>query len=180
MKNTKLTEDRKLEAEIKDMRVSHLPEVLAIEKLSFSRPCSKDCFIHELLYNKFSYYAVALIKGLSIDESHCRNRTISYIKETVLGYGGMWLILDEVHITSLAVHPEYRNFKIGFNLMQHLLSVASLRGGSKATLEVRVSNEPARKLYEKLGFVEIGVRKNYYQDTKEDAIIMWKYDIERK
>ena len=92
----------------------------------------------------------------------------------VVGYVGMWVILDEGHITNLAVDPAYRRKGIGRALLEHLITEGKKRGVRFLTLEVRSSNLVAQQLYRKLGFYEAGVRPGYYQDNQEDAIIMWK------
>jgi len=92
----------------------------------------------------------------------------------VVGFAGMWIILDEAHITNIAVHPEYRGFGIGTMLMESLISICKIENVIGITLEVRVSNQRAINLYKKFGFVEEGIRKAYYEDNKEDALIMWK------
>ena len=86
----------------------------------------------------------------------------------------MWLVLDEGHITNIAVHPDYRGRGIGEKLVLAMLELARNSGIAGVTLEVRVSNNAAKKLYNKLGFVDSGIRKGYYSDTGEDAVIMWK------
>jgi ribosomal-protein-alanine N-acetyltransferase len=91
----------------------------------------------------------------------------------VAGYCGFWLILDEAHITNIAVHPEFRGKGYGKRLLQYVMERARRLGALKMTLEVRVSNHVAQSLYEKMGFVRSGVRKGYYTDNKEDALIMW-------
>ncbi len=139
------------------MQEKHLTQVLAIEKNSFSLPWPRQSFVYELQHNNLAYYLVAL---------HGADR--------VVGYAGMWIILDEAHITNVAVHPHYRCCKIGTALMLEMIDKALLLGAEKMTLEVRTSNKPARNLYKNLGFMEKGVRKKYYSDTQEDAIIMWK------
>jgi ribosomal-protein-alanine N-acetyltransferase len=94
--------------------------------------------------------------------------------ETVVGYGGMWFIIDEAHVTNIAVHPDYRQRKIGEMIVQEMIKTAKENGINGMTLEVRVSNTAAINLYKKLGFVDYGIRKGYYADTGEDALIMWK------
>lgn len=136
-----------------------MPEVIRIERESFSSPWSIQAFTYEILYNELSHYIVALLNG------------------DVVGYGGMWVIMDEAHITNIAVDPNFRGQKIGYQLMKQLINKAIELGAVKMTLEVRPSNIPARKLYHKLGFEERGIRKNYYSDINEDAIIMWKEEL---
>jgi len=140
----------------KEMDLEHLPEVVAIEEVSFPTPWSLFAFTHEVMQNNFAYYIVALDK------------------RRVVGYAGMWMIMDEAHITNVAVHPQYRGRRIGLKLMEGLMEWAALRGVDRMTLEVRPSNIAARNLYEGLGFIECGRRKGYYSDNNEDAIVMWK------
>lgn len=145
-----------MEVTFAEMTCEHLDEVLAIEQASFSTPWSRYAFTYELLENEFAHYIVALAGG------------------KVVGYAGMWIILDEAHVTNVAVHPAYRRRRIGKRLMQELMRRAALLGARRMTLEVRTSNRAARRLYAALGFVERGRRRGYYTDTKEDAVIMWK------
>jgi ribosomal-protein-alanine N-acetyltransferase len=93
----------------------------------------------------------------------------------IIGYAGLWLILDEAHVTSVAVHPDYRGRRLGELLFNVLIQEAVYLGADRMTLEVRVSNHAARQLYKRLGFVSAGIRKGYYNDNQEDAIIMWKH-----
>jgi ribosomal-protein-alanine N-acetyltransferase len=137
----------------------HLDQVEAIEKESFPTPWSRRAFAGELLQNDFAYYIVALHE------------------DVVIGYGGMWLILDEAHITNVAVRADYRGQGIGLALMLEIIRNAVIRGVKSMTLEVRPSNNAARHLYQGLGFVDKGVRKRYYSDNNEDAIIMWKENL---
>lgn len=148
-----------MEVSFEEMRPEHLDQVVEIEKVSFPSPWSRQAFACELLQNNFAFYIVALTEG------------------KVVGYGGMWLILDEAHITNVAVHPDYRKKNIGRALLLGMISHAVLTGITGMTLEVRPSNAAARHLYATLGFKERGVRKRYYTDTNEDAIIMWKDDL---
>lgn len=143
----------------KEMSVEDLDQVLEIEKVSFPTPWSRDAFKGELMQNDFAHYIVAVYNN------------------TVIGYGGMWIILDEAHITNVAVRPDLRGKSIGKALMLEIIRQAVLRGANSMTLEVRPSNKAARRLYHVLGFKERGVRKRYYSDTNEDAIIMWKENL---
>ncbi len=141
---------------VEPMTLDDLPEVLAIEDESFPIPWSRSSFLYELLENQRAYYCVAKADG------------------KVLGFIGMWIILDEGHITNLAVASAHRRMGVGCALLQHLVTEAKIRGIRYLTLEVRASNYAAQRLYEKFGFVKTGVRPGYYQDNKEDAYIMWK------
>ncbi|MGI6128960.1 MAG: ribosomal protein S18-alanine N-acetyltransferase [bacterium] len=147
------------EVTIIPMTMDHLPGVSVVEKQSFPVPWSKDAFIFELLHNKVAHYLVAMAG------------------DTVVGYAGVWVLVDEAHVTNIAVLPKWRRQKIGKRLLLELISMAKERGATKMTLEVRKSNWSARKLYEKLGFKALGCRRNYYSETKEDAIVMWKYNL---
>jgi ribosomal-protein-alanine N-acetyltransferase len=142
-----------------EMNLSHIDDVVEIENLSFKTPWSKSAFIYELTKNKCSKYRVILKDG------------------KVVAYGGMWILLDEAHITNIAVHPEYRGIGLGKMIVEHMIKAAKGSGVTSMTLEVRVGNIPAINLYKKYGFEEVAIRKGYYQDTGEDALIMWKYDI---
>lgn len=145
-----------------EMLVEHLDQVEEIEKVSFPTPWTRSSFTDELLRNDFAHYIVA------VHES------------AVIGYGGMWHILDEAHITNVAVRPDCRGKNIGKALMLEIIRQAVTMGVNSMTLEVRPSNKAARRLYHVLGFEERGVRKRYYSDTNEDAIIMWKENLSAK
>lgn len=144
--------------EIVPLKESHVEEISKINSLSFHTPWSKESILKEL-DNKFARYVVASIDG------------------RVIGYGGVWLIVDEGHITNIAVHPEYRGIGVGDMLVDSIIEICNLEDIDGVTLEVRESNTPARRLYEKHGFIDEAKRKGYYQDTKEDAIIMWNRNI---
>ncbi|MEW6048447.1 MAG: ribosomal protein S18-alanine N-acetyltransferase [Bacillota bacterium] len=141
------------------MRVRDLNEIMIIERLSFSTPWSKGAFLSELLENDRAHYLVARMDGRAV------------------GYVGIWLVADEGHITNVAVHPDYRSRGVGRRLMEAITDLARRRGARRLTLEVRKSNLRAQRLYESLGFRSVGVRRGYYRDNNEDAIIMWR-DLE--
>lgn len=136
------------------MRLDDLSAVQAIEQASFSAPWPPHAYRSELESNRLAHYLVARAG------------------DVVAGYGGMWLMVDEAHITTFAVHPEWRRQRIGERLLLAFLDVAIDRGAHEATLEVRLSNLAARKLYEKYGFRPVGLRPRYYSDDQEDALIM--------
>lgn len=148
---------KKLELQFSVMTPEHMEQVASIEMRSFPTPWSEQSFLFEINENNFSLYIVALHQG------------------QVVGYAGIWIILDEGHITNVAVHPNLRGQGIGRALMAELIKRAALLGADKITLEVRKSNLIARSLYDSLGFVEKGLRKRYYSDNNEDALIMWFY-----
>jgi [ribosomal protein S18]-alanine N-acetyltransferase len=144
---------------LETMRMEDVPRVLEIERESFRTPWPRDAYTHELTENRLASYIVA--------------RTDARI----VGYAGMWVILDEAHITTIAVDPAYRGQHIGERLLVGLIDAAVTRGGRWMTLEVRRSNDAAQTLYKKYGFREIGVRKGYYSDNREDAIVMWSGNL---
>jgi [ribosomal protein S18]-alanine N-acetyltransferase len=144
---------------VKPFAEEYVDEVTLLDKLCFSIPWSREAFLRELKSNDIANYVV-LFKD-----------------EKLVGYAGIWLILDEGHITNVAVHPEYRTQGAGTRLMDALIEICHKRNIISMTLEVRKSNLAALKLYEKYNFVQKGIRKFYYADNKEDAIIMWKYNV---
>lgn len=145
--------------DILSLKLEHIDSVLVIDTLCFPTPWSRESFQKEIENNKFARYIIAK-KG-----------------EVVIGYAGMWLILDEGHITNIAVHPEYRGIGAGKLLLEALIEICKIELVNSITLEVRKSNIVAQSLYKKYGFVEEGIRKEYYGDNREDAIIMWKHSI---
>lgn len=140
---------------IRRATIIDIENIWSVEEESFQTPWSKEAFENELTTNKFAYYYV-----LELDSE-------------IVGYAGMWLILDEAHVTNVAIKPNVRGLKLGELIMRHLMTTAKFYGATSMTLEVRVSNEVAKNLYYKLNFEDSGIRKNYYADTMEDALIMW-------
>ncbi len=139
-----------------NLKAEHIDKIVAIEKVAFPTPWSKEAFKHELNENPLAHYVVALLEG------------------EVIGYGGMWQVVDEGHITNVAVDIPYRGNNLGGLIMDKLIEKAKALGCSGMTLEVRTSNLVAQKLYKSRNFLDCGLRKGYYTDTLEDAIIMWK------
>ncbi len=139
---------------IEDMTTEDITDVQEIERASFPVPWPANAFRHELTQNRNARYIVAREGGHAI------------------GYAGLWLMVDEAHITTFAVLPEHRRRKIGERMLQRLFEVAEDMGAEWMTLEVRVSNLAAQRLYEKYGFRRTGVRRRYYSDNNEDALIM--------
>jgi len=137
----------------------HISKILEIEAVSQSAPWSEESFRRELAHEGGVFLVAEDASG-------------------VQGYIGSWLVADELHIITIAVRPESRREGIGAKLVVECLLHGKELGAKCATLEVRVSNEPAIRLYEKLGFRDFGRRKGYYSDNKEDAEIMWLYDLE--
>ncbi|HHY68647.1 MAG TPA: ribosomal protein S18-alanine N-acetyltransferase [Bacillota bacterium] len=148
-----------MQVTISEMTLDDLDEVLAIENQSYPTPWSRRAFESELKHNLYAHYFVA---------RH---------EEEIVGYFGMWVILDEAHITNICVNPKYRRQGIGEQMLRFAFDKAKELGASQMTLEVRVSNHAAQNLYRKLGFEERGIRKGYYTDNNEDALIMTKDDL---
>ena len=143
---------------VEPMRRADVETVSAIEKRCYATPWHANAYYTELS-NRAAAYLVARMDG------------------KVIGYGGMWVIMDEAHITTLAVDPPHQGKKIGERLLQGLMEEAILHGASRATLEVREHNVAAQGLYRKYGFREAGLRHRYYSDNQEDALIMWTDEI---
>ena len=139
------------------MELTHLDAVFEIEKHSFSSPWSRESIEKELTENGRAVYLAALAG------------------ETVVGYAGMWHVVNEGHVTNVAVAEEHRRKGVGGALIARLIAVARERDMMGVTLEVGIDNLPAQRLYARHGFKAEGIRKNYYKDTREDAVIMWKY-----
>lgn len=143
------------EVNIRKMTIEDVEQVFEIEKLSFTLPWTKDSFYYEMTTNENAYYVVA------------------ETEQGVVGYCGMWLVLDECHVTNIAIHPDERGKKLGERLMKAAIKTAKEQGAVLMTLEARVSNTVAQNLYRKLGFKNGGIRKRYYTDNYEDALVMW-------
>lgn len=137
------------------MRIEDIPAVCRIEQESFQLPWTAEAFHNELTNNQFAKYTI-----------------IEWNKE-LIGYGGMWIIIDEAHVTNIAIQSSHRGKKLGTKLLIEMQHIACSLGARHMTLEVRTSNAAAQHVYEKLGFRFMGVRKGYYTDNGEDAIIMW-------
>jgi ribosomal-protein-alanine N-acetyltransferase len=155
----RLPEADDLDVVISPMRRRHLRSVLRIEQQVYPRPWSMGLFMSELGIRGSRVYVVASV-GLS-----------------VVGYGGLMLVSGDGHVTTLAVDPAWHRLKLGTRLLHALARAAIDRGAEHLTLEVRASNRPAQALYRAFGFAPAGVRKGYYVETKEDAIVMWANDI---
>lgn len=151
---------KKLAININSATLEDISDILYIEELSYGEHhWSRESFINEI-NNKLAHYYCA------------RNE-----EGKLLGYIGFWIIFDEAHITTLAVTPEYRKNQVAQALLFKMFNICYEHEVKYITLEVRVSNTSAISLYEKNGFSSVGVRKNYYQDTNEDALIMFTENI---
>lgn len=141
------------------MRRRHLRSVLKIEAQVYPRPWSLSLFMSELALSNSRAYYVARVDGL------------------VVGYGGLMVQVDDGHVTTLAVDPAWQRRSIGSRILLVLAREALRRGASSLTLEVRVRNGAAQELYRRFGFRPAGIRKNYYAETHEDALVMWADEV---
>lgn len=152
------------------MRRRHLRGVLAIEQQVYPRAWSPSLFASELAQRDTRRYVVAL----SPPAPHGVARVPS---RHVVGYAGVLVQAGDAHVTTVAVHPRHHRQKIGSRLLLAILDEAIALGADAATLEVRVANRGAQRLYSSFGFAPVGVRPGYYAETGEDALIMWAYDL---
>jgi ribosomal-protein-alanine N-acetyltransferase len=158
-RSTGLEQAESPDIEITRMRRRHLRGVMSIERQVYPRPWSPSLFASEMGAGRSRCYLVAL---------DGRN---------VVGYAGLISYGDEAHVTTIAVDPGYQRLKIGTRLLFELIDEARRMGAQAVSLEVRVTNWGAQRLYGRFGFRPVGVRKNYYQETNEDALVMWTDDI---
>jgi [ribosomal protein S18]-alanine N-acetyltransferase len=142
------------------MRRRHLRSVLRIEALVYPRPWSHSLFLSELALRGSRAYFVARVG------------------RDVVGYAGILLTGQDAHVTTIAVDPARHRQKIGTRLLIVLTREALARGARNMTLEVRLSNQGAQEMYRQFGYSPVGVRKNYYQETNEDALVMWAHDVD--
>ena len=139
----------------REMETSDISSVVEIEKEVFATPWTAEVFEHEMTGNDYAHYVVA-----------------EYEKK-VIGHCGMWIVLDECHITNVAVRKHMQGNGIGEALMKEAIAVCLENEVRLMTLEVRMTNITAQNLYRKLGFQDGGIRKKYYTDDHEDALVMW-------
>jgi ribosomal-protein-alanine N-acetyltransferase len=144
------------EAIVREMTEEDIRDVCIIERACFAIPWTEEAFQLEIRQNKLARYVVVEVQGM------------------IVGHGGMWKIIDEAHITNIAVHPDYRGRGYGNLIVEKLIKIAKKEKVFRMTLEVRKSNTLAQNLYQKYGFKSCGIRPKYYQDNNEDAVIMWR------
>ncbi len=173
---------------IRPMRFDDVPQVAQIERESFPAPWSATNFRNELLFNRTAQYIVACAElsdpsGLQVTRGSWLDRLLGQAERVLrkekatdnlllLGYAGLWFMADEAHLINIAVRGSYRQQGIGERLLISAIELALERNAHIVTLEVRPSSTAARALYSKYGFTEVGVRRGYYYDTKEDALLM--------
>jgi ribosomal-protein-alanine N-acetyltransferase len=188
------------------MRIEHIPVVSAIERRCFAQPWPQNAYRREIQSNKMAHYFVArayesdgpiatsdpqrsdpggenglfgrlsrLLRGPLIPPP---TPALEAELRSIVGYAGLWLMTDEAHITTIAVDPDFQGNGIGELLVVALIDRAQQIGARWLTLEVRVSNDVAQRLYEKYTFKEMGIRRRYYSDNGEDALVMWTDPID--
>jgi ribosomal-protein-alanine N-acetyltransferase len=155
------------------MLVGDIPQVVAIDRLSFPLPWSESTYRREISDNANSHFLVAWRPGRAGPPARGLKALLRRDPpRQVLGYIGFWHVVDEAHISTLAVRPDVRRQGVGDCLLRGMLDKARALGARMATLEVRVSNLDAQRLYARHGFIEVGRRKAYYRDNQEDALLL--------
>ncbi|ARK28631.1 ribosomal protein S18-alanine N-acetyltransferase [Halalkalibacter krulwichiae] len=142
-------------AEIRFMTMEDIEAVMKVERDAFPTPWDPGIFKTELTSNQFAHYLVY------------------ELNDEIIGYCGLWIVMDEAQITNIAIHSSVRGRNHGEQLLRYVIAFVKQMGVTQLSLEVRVSNTVAQNLYRKVGFREGGVRKNYYADNLEDALVMW-------
>jgi ribosomal-protein-alanine N-acetyltransferase len=170
-------DDPALPYRVDHMQVSDLHQVMDVEREAFPSPWPASAYRYELTQNDLSTYLVlkqrqSVIAGRGGRWGGMTPPLLRRSIEPVLAYGGFWMIVDEAHISTIAVHHEWRGRGLGELMLVALIDAAIQRGALEATLEVRVSNLVAQNLYHKYAFVQVGRRRGYYHDNREDALIM--------
>ncbi len=137
------------------MEIADIDQVAVVEEASFTSPWPPEIFYQEIVKNDHAHYFVAIID------------------DVIIGYAGLWSVFEDAQITNIAISPAYRGNKYGEKLFQFTVQQAMQLGATRLSLEVRLSNIVAQRMYQKFGLVPGGIRKNYYSDNQEDAVVMW-------
>lgn len=168
---------------VEPMQLEHLDQVRRIERACFPTPWPRNAYRREIEKNERARYLVVRTTGELSPTPKRRQFPMSLFSlgrseaQDVVGYCGVWVMLDEAHITTIAVDPDYRRLGLGQLLIIQMARIALQAQATRMTLEVRMSNEGAQKLYRKYGFSDGGVRPRYYSDDFEDALIMRSEDL---
>lgn len=182
---------------VEQMTMADVPRVVEIEKLSYPATWPPSAYRKELQDNRWAHYIVLRDSGLMEPQervvqepervrrpfplSLLPSRSVATLaspnQTSIIGFAGLWLMVDEAHITTIAIHPDYRGKGLGELELATMIDIANQIGAKWVTLEVRVSNYVAQNLYRKYGFREAGMRPRYYSDNQEDAIIMWTEEL---
>lgn len=181
------------------MTMSDVPRVIEIERLAYPSTWPPSAYRKELQDNRWAHYIVLRDKRILEEQVSASQESERLRKNrpfplsllpgrpialapspdlaSIIGFSGLWLMVDEAHVTTIAMHPEHRGLGLGEFLLVSLIDISYNIGAKWVTLEVRVSNHTAQNLYRKYGFREAGVRHRYYSDNQEDALIMWTDEI---
>jgi ribosomal-protein-alanine acetyltransferase len=181
------------------MTMSDVPRVIEIERLAYPSTWPPSAYRKELQDNRWAHYIVLRNKTILAEQASVTQESERLRKNrpfplsllpsrpaavapspdlaSIIGFSGLWLMVDEAHVTTIAMHPEHRGLGLGEFLLVNLIDISYNIGAKWVTLEVRVSNYTAQNLYRKYGFREAGVRHRYYSDNQEDALIMWTDEI---
>src|SRR5215471_5764534 len=180
------------------MTMSDVPRVIEIERLAYPSTWPPSAYRKELQENRWAHYIVLRDKHIAEEqmsapvqgqERHRRFFPLTLLPvrpssnvstpslASIIGFAGLWLMVDEAHITTIAMHPDFRRRGLGEFMLVSLIDIAYDINARWVTLEVRVSNYNAQNLYRKYGFREAGMRHRYYSDNQEDALIMWTEEI---
>ena len=168
---------------VESMQVEQLDQVRRIERASFPTPWPRNAYRREILSNERAHYLVVRTTSETAPEPKRRQFPLSILPfgrsdaRDVVAFCGVWVLLDEAHITTIAVDPDYRRLGLGELLIIQMARIALRARATRMTLEVRMSNEAAQRLYRKYGFSDGGVRPRYYSDDFEDALIMRSEDL---
>ena len=168
---------------VEPMELEHLDQVRRIERACFPTPWPRNAYRREIEKNERARYLVVRTTSEAAPTPKRRQFPMSLFSlgrpeaRDVVGYCGVWVMLDEAHITTIAVDPDYRRLGLGQLLIIQMARIALQAQATRMTLEVRMSNEGAQKLYRKYGFSDGGVRPRYYSDDFEDALIMRSEDL---
>ena len=179
--------------------MSDVPRVVEIERLAYPSTWPPSAYRKELQDNRWAHYIVLRDKqiqeeggvsvGVADSEKPRRFFTLPFLPgrtttavsspelASIVGFAGLWLMVDEAHVTTIAMHPQFRRLGLGEYMLASLIDIAYEIGAKWVTLEVRVTNYSAQSLYRKYGFREAGLRHRYYSDNQEDALIMWTDEI---
>jgi ribosomal-protein-alanine N-acetyltransferase len=186
--------DQQMRYLVNQMTLADIPRVVEIEKLAYPSTWPASSYRKELQDNPLAHYIVERDTKMPIEaggdspsDSGRRPFPLSLLARpsaplppeiaNIVGFAGLWLMVDEAHVTTIATHPDYRHRGLGELLLTALIDIAYDIGARQVTLEARVSNTIAQNLYRKYGFREAGIRRRYYSDNQEDALIMWTDDI---
>lgn len=180
------------------MTMSDVPRVVEIERLAYPSTWPPSAYRKELQDNRWAHYIVlrdkqitqASVSASAVEQEKPRRffslsflpgRTTATLTSpdlaSIIGFAGLWLMVDEAHVTTIAMHPHFRRRGLGEYMLASLIDIAYEIGAKWVTLEVRVTNYNAQNLYRKYGFREAGLRHRYYSDNQEDALIMWTDEI---